>query len=169
MTRVVALVRLAGIAALGFVLAGCGATTIKVVDPALVGTWHGECRMDLPVVFNPNQLPENVERTHTTVAVNITIYEDATVEGALGEATFKECRLKQNRGELGRMLNLATDYVVMDGYLAGPIVSGHDENDKKSFMMPFNLVEDHLQGGLNWQQQWKYPYPLCGIDLERGT
>ncbi len=167
MKRVDIVLRLAAIVVFGLVLTSCGATAMEVVDPELVGAWQGECKIGLPVVFNPNQLPENVPRSVTTVKVAITISEDATVEGCIGEAIVEECVLKRNRGELGRMLDMATDYIIMDGYLAGPIVSGHDENDSKSFMMPFNLVEGRIPGGLNWQQKWKYPYPLCVIDLER--
>ena len=169
MKRVGILLRLAAIITLGLVLASCGATAIEVVDPSLLGAWQGECKIGLPVVFNPNQLPENVQRTVTTVPVALTILEDATVEGSIGEATLEDCVLKRNRGELGRTLNLATDYIIMDGHLAGPIVSGHDENNTKAFMLPFNLVEGRIQGGLNWQQKWMYPYPLCDIDLEGGT
>ena len=169
MIRVEHLLRLAAIVALGLVLTSCGATPIDVVDPALVGTWQGECRLDLPVVFNPNQIPEGVERSVTIAAVSITIFEDATVEGSIAEATFEDCVLKYNRGELGRTLNMATDYIIIDGHLAGPIVSGHDENETKSFTIPFNLVEGRIQGGLMWLQTGKYPYPLCDIDLERRT
>jgi hypothetical protein len=167
--RVGDLLRLAVIGALSLVSTSCGATPIDVVDPALVGTWQGECRLDLPVVFNPNQIPEGVERSITTAAVSITIFEDATVEGSIAEARFEDCVLKYNRGELGRMLNMATDYIIIDGHLAGQIVSGHDENETKSFTIPFNLVEGRIQGGLMWLQTGKYPYPLCDIDLERRT
>lgn len=153
---------------LGTLLVGCGATPIEVVDPSLVGAWHGECEIDLPVVFDPSQLPEGVERTRTAVPLDITIHEDATVAGSFGEAILEECVLKYNRGELGRSLNIASDYVITDGYLSGPIVPGEDETDVKSFTIPFDLVDSHIQGGLMWVQEGTYPFPLCvGVDLER--
>ena len=152
---------------LGVLLAGCIGTPIEVVNTSLVGAWHGECKISLPVVFNPNQVPENVERTHTMVDLDITIHEDATVEGTLGEATLEECVLKLNRGDLGRSLNIASDYIIADGHLAGPIVSGQDANDLKEFTIPFDLVDGRMHGGLMWVQDWKYPYPLCQLDLER--
>ena len=148
-------------------LAGCSGTPIEVVDTSLVGAWHGECRIGLPVVFNPNQIPENVERTYTTVDIDIIIHEDANVEGTLGEATLEESVLKLNRGDLGRSLNIASDYIIIDGHLSGPIVSGQDAEPLKEFTIPFDLVGGHIDGGLMWLQAWKYPYPLCHLDLER--
>lgn len=153
---------------LGMLLNGCLATPIQEVDPSLTGTWHGECEFGLPIVFNPTQLPENVERTQATVTFDIIIHEDATVEGAIGDATIEESVLKHNRGELGQSLNIATDYLISDGYLSGPIVLGEDENDVKAFSIPFNLVDGHIRGSLFWRQEMKYPYPLCpNLDLER--
>jgi hypothetical protein len=152
---------------LGFLLAGCGATPIDVVDPALVGTWQGECAIDLPIVFDPAQLPGDEERTQSIVALTITIREDATINGTLGEAAIEASVLKRNRGELGRNLNVASDYIIIDGHLAGPIVSGADETDVKPFTIPFDLIDDHIQGGLMWRQAGKYPLPLCSVDLQQ--
>ena len=149
-------------------LAACITTPIEVVDGSLVGAWHGECEIGLPVVFNPNQIPESVERTYTTVDLDITIHEDAKVEGTLGEAILEECVLKLNRSDLGRALNMASDYIIVDGYLSGPIVSGEDAGDLKGFTIPFDLVDGHIQGGLMWLQTSKYPFPLCRqLDIER--
>ena len=154
---------------LSVLLAGCSGTPIEVVDASLVGAWHGQCKIGLPVVFNPNQIPENVERTYTTVDLDITIHEDASVEGTLGEATLEECVLKLNRGDLGRALNMASDYIITDGYLSGPIVSGEDAEERKEFTIPFDLVDGHIQSWLMWLQTPKYPYPLCQLDLERSS
>jgi hypothetical protein len=152
---------------LSVLLAACITTPIEEVDGSLVGAWHGECEIGLLVVFNPKQIPEDVERTYTTVDLDITIHEDANVEGALGEAILEECVLKLNRGDLGRALNMASDYIIIDGYLSGPIVSGEDAGDLKGFTIPFDLVDGHIQGGLMWLQTRKYPFPLCQLDLER--
>ncbi len=152
---------------MGMLLAGCGAASIDQVDPSLIGTWHGECEISLPVVFNPANLPDGVERTRQAVSMHITIREDAATEGSVGEATLEESVLKRNRGELGRRLNMASDYIIIDGDLSGPIVAGQDENDLKSFTIPFDLVDGEIRGGLMWRQGWKYPYPLCKVELER--
>lgn len=152
---------------LSFLLAGCVDTPITEVDSSLVGEWRGDCEIGLPVVFDPTQIPEGVERSHTNVALVITIHDDASIEGRMGEATFVEAVLKQNRTELGRVLNVETDYIIADGYLSGPIVPGADETERKSFTVPFNLVEGRVQGSLFWLQSLKYPYPLCRVDLER--
>ncbi len=155
------------ITVLAMLLASCGATSIDQVDPSLIGTWHGECEISLPVVFNPDQLPDSVERTRQAVALDITIQEDATIKGTVGEANLEESLLKRNRGELGRRLNMASDYIIIDGHLSGPIVSGQDETELKSFTIPFDLIGDEIRGGLMWRQAWKYPFPLCRVELER--
>jgi hypothetical protein len=146
---------------------GCSDTPIAAVDESLMGSWYGHCEIGLPVVFDPTQLPANVERTQTTVDFELTIHEDATVQGRLGEATLQDCVLKQNRTDLGRALNLETDYIVIDGYLSGLIVSSQDEDEHKDFTIPFNLEDGRVQGSLMWLQAWKYPFPLCRVDLER--
>jgi len=156
-------------AVLGLLLSSCGATPFDVVPAGVVGTWHGQCEIRLPVVFNPNQVPEGVERTRTTVDVEITIHEDATVEGQFGEATLQDSVIKQNRSDLGRQLKIANDYIIIDGHLSGPLVSGHDENDSKSFTVPFNVVDGHMKGSLMWREELKYPYPLCEVDFEQGA
>lgn len=152
---------------LGILLAGCGATPIDVVDPALVGVWEGDCEVGLPVVFDPSQLPDNVARTRSIATLTITIREDATIDGTLGEAAIEASVLKRNRHELGRSLNVASDYIIIDGHLAGPIVSGADETDVKPFTLPFDLVDGRIQGGLMWRQTGKYPFPICSVDLQR--
>jgi len=149
------------------VLTSCGATPIEVVDPPLVGTWYGECELSLPIVFNPNEVPEGVERTQQAVALTVIIHEDAVVDGTIGEATLQDSVLKQNRGELGRRLNIASDYIIINGYLSGPIVPGQDDNELKSFTIPFDLVDKKIQGGLMWRQEWRYPYPLCKVVMEQ--
>jgi len=148
-------------------LAGCGATPIETVEPSLAGTWRGECEINLPVVFDPTQLPDGVERTQRTLAMELTIHEDAAVDGTVGEATVKDSVLKRNRGEVGRRLNMASDYIITDGFLVGPLVSGADDNDRKSFTIPFNLVDNRIQSWIMWKQAWKYPYPLCKFDVEQ--
>ena len=46
-------------------------------------------------------------------------------------------------------------------------MSGADENDLKSFTIPFDLVDNRIEGGLMWLQAWKYPFPICKVVLER--
>jgi hypothetical protein len=146
---------------LSSVLAACLAAPIEVVDSALVGTWQGECEIDLPVLFDPSQLPAGVERTRTTVPLEFTIYEDAAVAGKFGAATLEESVLKFN-------LSGPKEYIITDGYLAGAIVPEADATEKKAFAVPFDLVDGHIQGAFMWQQQGKYPFPLClRLELER--
>lgn len=140
-------------------LAGCLARPMKTIPTPLIGTWHGESRVRLPIVFVPESDDDPSDDVQVPVALNITIHDDGTVTGTVGDAELVECVLKQNRGELGRRLNMATDYIVMDGYLAGAIVPA-DETPEKALTIPFNIVDDHLRGTLFWVKEWQYPLPL---------
>lgn len=152
---------------LGLFIAACGATPIDVVAPALVGHWRGDCAINVPVVFNPTQLPDDVVRHAVTVTLALTIHADATVEGWVGDASIEESELMTNRGDLGRSLNIASDYIILNGHLAGAIVAGQDETESKAFSLPFDLVDGQIHGGLMWRESWKYPLPLCSVDLAR--
>ena len=96
----------------------------------------------------------------------ITIREDARVTGTVGGAELVDCVLKRNRGELGRQLNVASDYIIMDGYLDGPIIPG-DEELRKDFTIPFDVVDGRMQGSIMWVQGLKYPSPLLHVDLDK--
>ena len=148
-------------------MAGCGATPIEEVDPTLTGTWQGECAIKVPIVFNPTQLPDDVVRQEITVPMALTLHADATVEGWVGDATIEESVLMTNRGDLGRSLNIASDYIILNGHLAGAIVAGQDETEIKAFSIPFDVVDGQIHGGLMWRESWKYPLPLCEVDLTR--
>ena len=146
-------------------MASCGATPIAQVEAPLLGTWHGESMVRPPISFVPPPT-ETPRPPEVTVDIDITIHEDASVTGTVGGAELKDCVLKRNRGDLGRSLNVASDYIIMDGYLDGPVIPG-DEELRKDFTIPFNLVDDHMQGSVMWLKDRKYPFPLLRVDLEQ--
>jgi hypothetical protein len=113
----------------------------------------------LPIVFVPEPDADLTDDVLLPLAIDITIHDDGTVTGTVSDAELVDCVLKQNRGELGRRLNLATDYIVMDGYLRGPIVP-EDETLEKEITIPFNIVDGSLRGSLFWVKAWHYPLPL---------
>lgn len=138
---------------------GCLAQPMETVPESLIGTWQGESSVRLPIVFEPEPDGDPTNDVVLPVALEITIHNDGTVTGMVGGAELKGCVLKQNRGELGRQLNVATDYIIMDGYLDGPIVA-EDEVLAKDLSIPFNIVDKHMRGSLFWREEWKYPLPL---------
>lgn len=145
--------------------AGCLVRPMDTIPDSLLGTWHGESTVRLPIVFVPEPDDDPGDDVRVLIAIDITIHDDGTVTGTVGDAKMVDCVLKQNRGELGRRLNLATDYIIMDGYLVGPFVPA-DEVAEKAFTIPFNIVDGHMRGSLFWVKAWKYPLPLLPrIDL----
>lgn len=149
---------------LALLLAACLATPIDTVDPALLGTWQGESTVRPPIRFEP--APDEERQPEVAVPLAITIHEDARVTGTIGGAELRDCVLKLNRSELGRRLNMASDYIVMDGYLDGPILPGdEDEAARKAFTIPFDVIDGHMRGSVMWLQEWKYPSPLMEVSV----
>lgn len=147
------------------ILSSCLARPMKTIPDPLLGVWHGDATVRLPIVFVPEPDDDPSDDVLLPIAIDITIHKDGTVTGTVGGAQLVDCVLKQNRGEVGRRLNLATDYIVMDGYLAGAIVP-EDETPEKNITIPFNLADGHLRGSLFWVQAGKYPRPLLSrLDL----
>jgi len=144
-------------------VAGCGATPMEHVDASLLGTWHGAATVRPPISFVPPS-DDTPRQPEVAVSITVTIHDDARVTGAVGDAELVNCVLKYNRDELGRQLNIASDYIVIDGYLQGSIIPG-DEELYKDFTIPFNVVDGHIQGSIMWLQKGKYPSPLMRVDL----
>ena len=146
---------------------GCLAQPMDEIPETLLGTWHGESSVRLPIVFVPEPDNDPSDDLFVSVTINITIHEDGVVTGMIGGAELKNCVLKQNRGELGRQLNVATDYVIIDGYMDGPIVTA-DEVLAKDLSIPFNVVDGRIEGSLFWRKAGRYPLPLIPhIELVR--
>ena len=146
-------------------IAGCGATPMDNVDASLLGTWQGKANVRPPISFVPPS-DDTPRQPEVTVPLKVTIHADARVTGSVGDAELVDCVLKYNRGELGRQLNLASDFIIMDGHLQGSIIPG-DEELHKDFTIPFNVVDGHIQGSIMWLQKGKYPSPLMRVDLTR--
>jgi hypothetical protein len=88
----------------------------QTVPQALVGTWEGEAE-------------RFVQRWYTggTYPVSFYLREDGTVDGTVGDASFHNAQFRRNRGWIGRILNLASDYIVkgdLEGLLKREIQCG---------------------------------------------
>lgn len=159
MNRILAFLVILTLLAVTTLVTGCLAHPLQTVPESLLGDWHGDATVRLPLVFVPAPDADPNDDVVRPLAIDLTIHDDGTVTGMVGDAELVDCVLKQNRGEWGRQLNWATDYIVMDGYLAGAIVP-EDKTPEKKITLPFNLVEGHWRGSLFWVKEWKYPHPL---------
>ena len=116
-------------------LAGGCSSSLDVAPPALVGHWSGEARTVVAWCRQPE------------IAVALEIRPDATVTGRVGDATLADARLRSNRGDVARALDLETDWIV-EGGLVGPLVQAEDIA-RDDVMIPFDLVDGRLQGGVH--------------------
>jgi len=124
------------IATLGILLAVLSSwATESVVTPAMVGHWEGNARI---VVSWCHQ---------TNLPVTVDIHADGSVIGTVGDAKLTEGRFQQNRGWLGRKLNLATDYIIT-GNLDGAIVAA-EGIAREHVKMPLNFSGGSFKGGVN--------------------
>lgn len=134
-----------------------GATPGNSVGTNLVGTWEGKAAFHVPT-SEPGAARGGY--SNEPVTVRIRIAPDGTVEGQVGTARLVGCKLKPNRGWCGRMLHLATDYIICDGWVEGPVVAADPKTAKRSFTLPFNEEGGTLQGGLMVLQKGAYPFPM---------
>jgi hypothetical protein len=120
-------------------LAGCaGSERIAEVPEALRGEWTGEAHSVMAWSREPR------------VPVTIEVAGDGSVEGRLGGATLRHGYLARNRGELGRWLEIKSDYIVR-GEVEGVVVPEEPHPSRVAFL-PVDLVERDgapaLEGGL---------------------
>jgi hypothetical protein len=92
----------------------------------------------------------------------IRIDPNGKVEGNLGTAIFRDCRIEPNRGALGRWLNLATDFRI-SGRLEGEIFQG-DTIQLKQISIPFTQIGDSLTGSV-LHRDGNSLFPMSGFEL----
>ena len=107
----------------------------SVVTGAMVGHWEGEARIIVTWCHQKN------------LSVKVDLHEDGTVTGTVGDATLTLGRFQQNRGWLGRKLNMATDYIIKGG-LNGAIVKAEGIT-RSEVMIPLNFSGGTFTGGIN--------------------
>jgi hypothetical protein len=128
--------RTAGLIAAASLLTACGAFAGgSAVTPAMVGHWEGNAHIIVSWCHQKN-LPVKVE-----------IQADGSVTGSVGDAKLTAGRFGQNRGWLGRRLNLATDYIIA-GDLDGPLVAAEGIT-RERVKIPLNFNGSAFQGGVN--------------------
>lgn len=107
----------------------------SIVTPAMVGHWKGQAQI---VVSWCQQ---------RVLPVQVVIHPDGTVTGTVGDAKLTEGRFDQNRGWLGRRLNLATDYIIA-GNLDGDVVAAEGIR-RERVKLPLDFNGSTFKGGVN--------------------
>lgn len=130
----------------------------KDAPQEIIGTWEGNGVLFLPLAKEPppSKFPDD------SPLITLTINDDGTVDGNIGNAVLKNCVAKSNRGWFGRWLNIKTDYIIKNGYLEGSL-SPVDSVQIKKFTMPFNVKDGKIAGTVMQIFRWNYPKPLVRV------
>jgi hypothetical protein len=122
------------------------------------GTWTS--RQEMAVRYNTGFIKFRFVKAVVPIVVNI--HGDGVIDGTVGTAQLKECAIESNRGWLGRMLNMQTDYI-FKGKLIGTAFDG-DTLLEKTISAPFNIVKDTLKGGF-FQLEGSGSFPMITLRL----
>ena len=115
-------------------LLSCSTKNESVVKPEMVGKWTGKGKI----------IVDWCDQEH--LPVQLAIAAGGKVTGTVGDASLQDGEFKQNRGAIGRKLNIKTDYIIR-GNLSGEIISSH--NIKRSRVsIPLNFNNGAFSGGL---------------------
>ena len=147
--------------AVAVTLASAGVRTASAQPPSsLAGHWSAH-----PVVSVRSRPPGGGYLfTRNQVEIDLRVAEDGSVIGSVGGATIVDGALRRNRGWLGRLLHVKTDYIIR-GRLEGPIFPG-DTIRNKRISAPFNLRDGAMDGTL-FHLVGIDLYPLAALELRR--
>ena len=122
------------------------------VPAPLVGTWSGTQKVTVRVrqPRGPNRFVSD------TVAIEISVRADGSVDGRVGGATLVGAYVLRNRGRFDFRL---------EGRLQGTLFSG-DPIPTMDIHAPFGVVNDTLAGSL-FQQSGMGVYPMVDFRLAR--
>jgi len=129
---------------------------------SIVGDWSGK---HLVVVRTKTNGKYNFIKSTGAVNFNLSIHLDGNVTGTLGNASFEGCMVKKNRGWIGRVLNLKTDFVIK-GNLVGAIFPD-DQNKNKVISMPVDLENNTLKGSLFQIEGAIDMFPMVDVRLSK--
>ncbi|MCE1189831.1 MAG: hypothetical protein LWX56_11910 [Ignavibacteria bacterium] len=99
-----------------------------------------------------------------SVLLQISISSGGIVTGHIGCAELQNCKVKSNRGWIGRHLHLATDYII-EGTLVGAIFQG-DTIQTKNISAPFDMKNDSITGTMFHKLRFDM-YPIAAFNLVR--
>lgn len=147
-----------------FTLIFVGLTTLFIscrtqVPPSeIAGAYQDSMKLTVRTRENGEWVFTQAPNNH--VFMQFTIAPDGKVEGKVGDAVFTQAECRINRGELGRKLNIKTDYLIT-GKLSGKIFP-ESPIDEMDISLPFNMEKGKLHGTL-FQHGNHGVYPMAGL------
>lgn len=135
--------------------------TSWTVPEILIGNWTQNTEVTFRTKkdgkYHFQKFPEKME---------ISINSDGKVSGKIGSANLVNCRIEKNRGQLGKSLNLKTDYRII-GEMKGKI-NNSDPNEIRKISIPFNLEEGKLKGSC-FEGGGFDIFPFSDLDMTKDT
>ena len=134
--RVVAL-----IAAAASLIPAAGSSQSRATRDSMTGVWCGSARIVVDWARQKN------------LGVWLEIPPSGVITGQVGDARLVGGRLEANRGPVGRMLNIKTDYMIA-GRLEGPIIAAEGIT-RQSVKIPVNWTGSEFRGSVH-SDGWKF-------------
>jgi hypothetical protein len=131
------------------------------VPTTLIGKWESKQTVKVRTKENGKYVFISAP---DSIVFQFEIDGNGNVSGHLGDAIFENCKVSKNRGNLGRTLNLATDYVIK-GNLNGAIFSS-DPHLTKEISAPFDIKNNKMEGSF-FQMVGLDLYPVTGMDASK--
>ncbi|MBK7667526.1 MAG: hypothetical protein IPJ32_09430 [Sphingobacteriaceae bacterium] len=126
------------------------------VPALLIGKWESKQKVTVRTKEKGKYVFINAP---DSILLQFSIDENGNVSGHLGDATLENCTVQKNRGEFGKALNLATDYVIK-GNLKGAIFSA-DPYLTKEISAPFDVKNNKMEGSFFRCLVWIcFPLPV---------
>jgi hypothetical protein len=135
------------------------AKSLSVAD--LSGSWHGTSRftgISFQEATQKDAKSQNVE-------ISLRISADGKVTGRVGSAELQGWANEANRGWLGRLLHMKTNFVIA-GTLAGSVISG-SEAGTHAIKIPIAFEGSQVTGSIFAVYPLAYPYPFLRLQLSR--
>ncbi|MBP7810106.1 MAG: hypothetical protein KA163_12490 [Bacteroidia bacterium] len=129
------------------------------VPAILIGKWESKQTVKVRTKENGKYIFINAP---DSILFQFSIDENGNVNGHLGDAVFENCKVFKNRGDLGKTLNLATDYLIK-GNLKGTIFPS-DPHINKKISAPFDVKNNKMEGSF-FQMVGMDLYPVTGMEL----
>ena len=123
------------------VLAAEASSQTKATRDSMTGVWCGSAQIVVSWTGRRN------------FGVRLVIPPSGEITGQVGDARLVAGRLDLNRGVVGRMLDMKTDYILV-GKLEGPIITS-EKITRSEVKMPLNWTGSEFRGGVN-TDGWKF-------------
>jgi hypothetical protein len=123
------------IAIMSLMYPATGSSQSKATLDSMTGVWCGSARIVVDWTVQKN------------LGLQLTIDQSGNVTGQVGDAQLTSGRVRTNRGPVGRMLNIKTDYIIV-GRLQGPIIAAEGVT-RSEVKIPVNWTGSEFRGSVH--------------------